>query len=658
MLSPLPRTSLVPAELVTIEDFDSFREVKRLHAADISSAVIDATRTLDEREELEPFIRRILFDTSDTPHGPAEIVDILTHRVIIKGEKGLAAFILKGRSYPTVRPRDVAHQIYRIEKIAGLRTAIFAAPGIVLDQAKEHFCSTAERLGLRYAIFDATDLGRLFVGYGFLCPRDGHRISAGRCRCGYSPTRRLFNVLQREALAALPQAHQLKHRSALVVLPTGSGKTRIAAEDARSYGAKRILYLAHTHEILDVAKSEFEAVFGAHNTYYPNGPLREQSLCQVNLATIQSCARRISSFTPGLFDYIVVDEFHHAAARTYRKVLDQSKPRFLLGLTATPFRGDRQDIAELCSGNIVVSFELRAGIEQGVLCPYHYYGCFDDVDYSQIKHNGASYSVKDLEKALVIPERNLAIVEKWKELVDGKATLAFCCSHKHAERAAATFRKNGIPAECYLSSTTMEHRRRLSESLQQGSVKVLCVVDVINEGADLPFVEALLFLRPTESKRIFFQQLGRGLRQHIGKSHCVVIDFIGNFKNAYRIVEYQGLIPHNEGDGQIGAGRPRNAKDVLNLPLGCKVILDTKVIDVFARQTLDPRHATRHNIGRILYYQYLDLARRYGRKPKRHEVNRQLVLGADFYEMVFGSWNKFEAVFSEHEAYPVVMQDA
>lgn len=637
------------AALITIEDFDNFLEVNRYAPADISPTVIRAIRSLDEREELEPFIRRILYDTSDTPHGPAEIADILTHRLTIRGDKGLAAFIIKGRSFPTVRPRDVAHQIYRIEKIVGLRTAIFAAPGVVLDQAKEQFCSTAERLGLQYAIFDATDLARLFLGYGFLCPRDGNRISAGRCQCGYSPTRRLLNVLQRDALESLRQAHQLSHRAALIVLPTGGGKTRIAAEDASAYGAKQLLYVAHTHEILDVAKSEFEAVFGAANTRKHETPMRLRSLRKVNLATIQACARNIGSFGPRLFDYIVIDEFHHAAASTYRKLLAQCQPDFLLGLTATPFRGDRQDIAELCDGNIVVNFELRAGIEQGILCPYHYFGCFDDVDYSQIKHNGKAYSVKDLEKALVIPERNHAIIEKWKEIADGKATLAFCCSHSHAERVAKDFRDHGISAKCYLSSTSPKQRQHLIGRLRHGKVKILCVVDVINEGADLPFVEALLFLRPTESKRIFLQQLGRGLRQYVGKSHCIVIDFIGNFKNAYQIVEYHGLLPYSDGDSQIGAGHSSSAKEVLNLPLGCKVHLDTRVIDVFARQTLDPRHATRHNIGRILYYQYVSLRRRLGHKPTKKEVNRISILGVDLYELVFGSWNKFEAIAEERE---------
>jgi superfamily II DNA or RNA helicase len=175
---------------------------------------------------------------------------------------------------------------------------------------------------------------------------------------------------------------------------------------------------------------------------------------------------------------------------------------------------------------------------------------------------------------------------------------------------------------------------------------VVCVVDVLNEGADLPFIECLLFLRPTMSKRIFLQQLGRGLRKYTGKSHCVVIDFIGNFRNAYQIVEYHGLFPE-EGEEQAADIRGiRNVKELFNLPLGCEVHFDERVIDIFSQQTLDPRNATRHNIGRILIYQYQKLQERLGHWPTRAEVDRTCLLHADFYKQVFGSWRKFELLMT------------
>jgi superfamily II DNA or RNA helicase len=626
--------------LVNIDDIDSFEQVKDYPPDIISAELLKTVRNLDEREELEPFIRSILFDSNNTPHGPAEIVDILTHKISIKKMIGIAAFILKGKSFPKVRPEHVSYQIYRLEKIAGLKVAIFAASGIVLDAAKEQFCGTAERLGCNYAVFDAVDIARLFVAYGFLCPRDGNRIVAGRCQCGYSPKKRIFNILQDESLKALALSRKLNQNAGVIVLPPGSGKTRIAAEDAKYFEAKKILYIAHTHEILDVAKSEYEAIFGESNVVcLSKNSIRNMN--HVNLSTIQLASRNLETIRQSNFDYVVVDEFHHAAADSYRKLLNVVKPRYLLGLTATPFRSDRQDILELCGNNVLVNFELRSGIDTGVLSPYHYFGCFDDVDYSSIKHNGSMYDIGDLERALIIPERDKAIIKKWKELAEGKPTIAFCCSQKHAKRVSKSFNNAKIPAEVYLSTTSQAERTKLTKEFQNGALKVLCVVDIMNEGADLPYIECLLFLRPTESQRIFYQQLGRGLRKVVGKSHCIVIDFIANFKNAYKIIEYQGLLPSIEAEASFNFSRIHSKKELFNLPLGCDVSFDDKVIDIFASQALDPRNATRHNIGRILAYEYIKLSRRLGRIPNKTDVDRNLVLDSHFYLRVFGTWINF-----------------
>lgn len=631
--------------LIPIEAFDNFKEAKDFSASDVTPELVQVVRKLDEREELEPFLRSILADFGETPHGPMEIADIFTHRVTVKGQHGLAAFILKGKSFPTVRHSDVGHQIYRLKKIDGLKFAVFATPGTILDPAKEQFCSTCEEMGCQYSIFDAVDLARLFVAHGFLCPKDARRISAGRCKCGYSPKKRILNLLQKEALQGLATAHALKQKTGLVILPPGSGKTRISAEDAKSFDPNRVLYVGHTHEILDVAQSEFEAKFGADNVTRLERASSFRQLNRVNIATINLLAENLAKLSIGQFDYLVIDEFHHAAAKSYRRLIECVQPGFLLGLTATPFRGDRQDILQLCSGNVIVSYELRFGIESGVLCPYHYYGCFDDVDYSQIQQNGLAYSVRDLEKALIIPQRDRAIIRKWREKTEGKPTVAFCCSIKHAERVAASFNSEGIAAAVYTSETERQRRQQIVEDFKHGKTPILCVVDVLNEGADLPFIECLLFLRPTESKRIFYQQLGRGLRKYVGKAHCTVIDFIGNFKNAHKILDYQGLLPFEE-DEQGGVGGTRTRKEILNLPLGCEVNFDDRVIEVFASQTLDPAFATRHNIRRILLYQYERLARKLGRRPTKKDIDRAYLVNSDIYAILFGSWTAFEEMMS------------
>ncbi len=627
--------------LIPIEDFDNFKEAKEFSASDVTPELIRAVRKLDEREELEPFLRSILADFGETPHGPMEIADIFTHRVTVKGHHGLAAFILKGKSFPTVRQNDVGHQIYKLKKVDGLKFAVFGAPGTILDPAKEQFCSTCEEIGCQYSIFDAVDFARLFVAHGFFCPKDARRISAGRCKCGYSPKKRILNLLQKDALQGLATAHALKQKTGLVILPPGSGKTRISAEDAKSLDPSRVLYVAHTHEILDVAQSEFEAKFGADAVARLERAASFRRLNRVNIATIKLLTENLAKLSTGQFDYVVLDEFHHAAAKSYRRLIERIQPGFLLGLTATPFRGDRQDILQLCSGNVIVSYELRFGIESGILCPYHYFGCFDDVDYTQIQHNGLAYSVRDLEKALIIPKRDAAIIRKWREKAEGKPTVAFCCSIKHAERVAASFNSEGISAAVYTSKTERQNRQEIVEEFKYGKVPILCVVDVLNEGADLPFIECLLFLRPTESKRIFYQQLGRGLRKYVGKSHCTVIDFIGNFKNAHRILDYQGLLPFEE-DEQPGLGGAKTRKEILNLPLGCEVNFDDRVIEVFASQTLDPAFATRHNIRRILLYQYERLARRLGRKPTKLDIDRNYRVNSPIYVTLFGSWAAFE----------------
>jgi superfamily II DNA or RNA helicase len=349
------------------------------------------------------------------------------------------------------------------------------------------------------------------------------------------------------------------------------------------------------------------------------------------------------------YDYVIVDEFHHAAAKSYRRLISQVKPDFLLGLTATPFRSDKQDIVELCKGNIIVNFELRTGIDNGILVPYHYHGCFDDVDYSRLKHFAGGYTVKDLNRALIIPERDEGIIRKWRSMTEDMATLAFCCSHQHAQRMASAFNAAGIPAAEYLSTTSLEKRAALIKKFQYGEIKILCAVDVLNEGVDIPFVECLLFLRPTESKRIFFQQLGRGLRRSPGKDKVIVLDFIGNFHNAYRIVEYLGLQPEETLVFET-LGRLKTTKQVINLPLGCQVLFDDRVIDVFANQILDPKRATRHNIAQILIYLYIRTSQRLGHWASLKEINRMQTLHSDFYKLVFGNWESFQELMKNDYA--------
>jgi hypothetical protein len=242
---------------------DNFEAVRGIAPRNIAAQAITTVRDLDEKEEIEPWIQAILYDTNRTPHGPSEIADILTHKLRVKGIDGLAAFILKGKSFPTVRPNHVAHQIFRLERLQGLNFAIFAASGNILDEAKEQFIATGQRLAWEYAIFDAHDLARLFIAFGFICPRDGERIRGGRCTCGYSPTNRTSNLLQQDALRELGTTHDLRQEAGVIILPTGSGKTRIAAIDVHRVAAQTCVYVAHSHEILESGEEEFLREFTA-----------------------------------------------------------------------------------------------------------------------------------------------------------------------------------------------------------------------------------------------------------------------------------------------------------------------------------------------------------------------------------------------------------
>ena len=628
---------------IPIDKYDQFITLTEFNRNKVSEELIAETRRFHEADDLEELILHNLADPNRTPHGPAEIVDIMTMQLSHKGKRGVAGFVLKGRSFKRITPAEISHQVFRLRKITDLKFAILGHTGNLLDEAREEFIHTVKDLAVDYTIIDATDFARLAVIEGLLCPRDALKIKDGRCQCGYRVSGDHLNVLQKDALKQLQVAHDLSQPAGVAIMPTGSGKTRIAAVDSSRMNAKRILYVAHTHEILDVAQREFAHIYGAkfiHRGWkYPDST----PLPSIHLTTIQSVSRNVEKLDARQFDYVVVDEFHHAAAKSYRRLISRVNPDFLLGLTATPFRGDKQDVIELCKGNIIVNFELGSGINSGILAPYQYYGCFDDVDYSKLRRFANGYTIDDLNKALIIPERDDAIIKKWHSMAQNLPTLAFCCSHQHAKRMVSSFKNAGIPADEYLGTTNLKKRTELIEKMQYGELKVLCAVDVLNEGVDVPFVECLLFLRPTESKRIFFQQLGRGLRRSPGKEKLLVLDFIGNFHNAYRIVEYLGLQPEETVVFE-SMGRVRSSKQIINLPLGCHVEFDDRVIDIFANQVLDPRRATRHNIAQILIYLYIRTSKRLGHSATRREIDHLQTLQSDFYKMVFGSWEKFESL--------------
>lgn len=231
---------------LSIDDFDSFRFIKDVDEESIIPAVIKTVKNLDEKSQIEPYLRSTIFDINETPHGPTEIVDILTTKLKCLTNVRYSAFILKGKSFKTIKAKDISHQIYRLKKIQGLEVSVLAYTGNLLDQPQEEFVSTCIEIGCDYSIWNVYDLSRLFISEGIICPNDGNIIEGNICSCGYNPKKESLNLFQESAIKELKTTHDLNQSKGLIVLPTASGKTRVAAIDIMNHDFKCTLYIAHT----------------------------------------------------------------------------------------------------------------------------------------------------------------------------------------------------------------------------------------------------------------------------------------------------------------------------------------------------------------------------------------------------------------------------
>lgn len=252
-------------------------------------------------------------------------------------------------------------------------------------------------------------------------------------------------------------------------------------------------------------------------------------------ASIQTLgkAHHLDKFATDHFDFIVVDEFHHASAPTYRQLLKHFRPRFLLSLTATPERTDQADILALCDDNLVYRRDMFDGIDSGLLSPFSYYGIADqEVDYQSIPWRNGKFDPELLQNKLATTARAKHALKRWENLKQSR-TLAFCISKTHADYLADYFQKHGYRAVSIHSNSTIRRNEALSK-LEQAEIDNIFSVDLFNEGIDLPAIDTVLLLRPTDSKIIFLQQLGRGLRTHSGKEKLVILDFIGNHISFFR----------------------------------------------------------------------------------------------------------------------------
>ncbi|NTX35050.1 DEAD/DEAH box helicase family protein [Myxococcus sp. CA033] len=344
------------------------------------------------------------------------------------------------------------------------------------------------------------------------------------------------HILQQEALLALRTSRGEGRRRALVVLATGLGKTWLAALDVAAFGDERaekprVLFLAHREELLVQAAETFRRQFpslrfgwfvGAKSSLA--GDLVFASVQKLSNPEGLQALREAAAF-----DYVIVDEVHHAAAASYRAILSRLEPAFLLGLTATPERADDGDILGLFDDHLAYRADLGEGIQQGLLAPFAYFGLKDDVPYENIPWRSRSFDPEALSEAVQTEARMKTLWRAWEEHAASR-TLVFCVSVSHANCVQQWLSRQGVRVAAVYSGPDSADRAQALRELGNGTLDAVCSVDLFNEGVDVPSIDRVVLLRPTESPVVFLQQLGRGLRKHDGKERVTVIDFVGNHR--------------------------------------------------------------------------------------------------------------------------------
>ncbi|GAA0628455.1 DEAD/DEAH box helicase [Sporichthya brevicatena] len=401
---------------------------------------------------------------------------------------------------------------------------------------------------------------------------------------------------QQEILEALDVEREVHGRwRNLVVAATGTGKTVIAALDYRRLrGTERfgadpsLLFIAHRREILEQSQRTFATVLG-------DGAFGEQFLGGARprqwrhvFASVQSLARvDLSQLEPGAFDIVIVDEFHHSEAATYTRLLQHLQPKLLLGMTATPERADGKDVTHWFGGHIAAELRLWEALERDLLCPFHYFGVHDMTDLKDIDWRAGRYDLAQLDSVISgdTVRARIALNAVADKVPDPRRmrALGFCVSRAHAHFMAKFFADSGIPALAVDAETREADRTEALRQLRDREINVVFAVDLFNEGVDIPAVDTVLMLRPTESATVFLQQLGRGLRRADGKDVLTVIDLVGFQHRKFRFdLRYRAL---------TGVSRAGLAHAVEHgfpyLPPGCHIELDRQAQEAILQNLRD-----------------------------------------------------------------------
>lgn len=442
----------------------------------------------------------------------------------------------------------------------------------------------------------------------------------------------------------------------LVVAATGTGKTVVAALDYKRLIDRleselqrrpRTLFVAHRDEILDQSARTFRDVIKSGKIVWSTSEgYRLSTLTEARMADFDNIAfasiqslhgEALENFAPDFFDVIIIDEFHHAEAKSYRRLMDHFEPIELVGLTATPERGDGINVAqEFFGGRVATELRLWDALEEQLLSPFHYFVNYDGTDLSSVEMRGGDYVTSELSNVLTGNDARVnLIVQAMRDKIpdlNSMRALCFCVDIKHAKYMSKSFNKYGLKAEYVTSRESSMERDEALKALKNGRIQILCSVDIFNEGVDVPAVDTVLMLRPTQSSTIFLQQLGRGLRPAEGKTVLTVLDFVGNQNKNFRF------------DGKLhaltGTSRRELQKAVENgfgyLPAGCQIVLEEKTQQIVLQSIKDNlnittnklpaeirRTATATSVDSILDYQLIDylddssreLAGIYGRSP-------------------------------------------
>ncbi|MFC3811625.1 DEAD/DEAH box helicase [Lacihabitans lacunae] len=432
-------------------------------------------------------------------------------------------------------------------------------------------------------------------------------LKQGKFSKEYSPATTFFDIkpfaYQNEILEKLEVERTIHNRfKNLIVAATGTGKTVISAFDYKNFRLKnkssRLLFVAHRKEILQQAMSTFQGVLKDNNfgELWVDGI--EPSNNEFVFASVQTLNNRIKglNLSPEYYDFIIIDEVHHIAANSYRPILNYFNPKILLGLTATPERMDNEDILVDFCNRIAAEIRLPEALNKKLLCPFQYFGVTDNIDLSNVKWEKGRYVVSELDKIYTKNDIRITQIinslDKYTLDLGDVRAIGFCVSIEHAVFMTEKFNLAGLKAN-YLTSKNSGERDTIRQKFKNKDFNYLFVVDIFNEGVDIPEIDTVLFLRPTESLTVFLQQLGRGLRLAEGKDCLTVLDFVGNSRPEYDFEsKFRALIGKTKSsvEKEIETGFP-------HLPLGCSIVLEKKAKEVILENI---KRATSLNVNQLI----------------------------------------------------------